>query len=152
MQVRILGRGSNVLVREEGLKGMVVHLDAPAFSSIKIEGRSVIAGGGALLGGVVTGTVHRGLAGLESLIGIPGTVGGALHGNAGTRGGSFGQWTIQTTVISAMGDVYQRQADEIEFGFHQSSVDELVILEAACQLEEDNPQELAKRMQKLWIL
>ncbi len=105
VRVRILGRGSNVLVREEGLKGMVVHLDAPAFSNIKIEGRSVIAGGGALPGGVVTGTVHRGLAGLESLIGIPGTVGGALHGNAGTRGGSFGQWTIQTTVISAMGDV-----------------------------------------------
>ena len=51
-----------------------------------------------MLGRVVTRTVHRGLTGLETLIGIPGTVGGALHGNAGTRGGSIGQWTIQATV------------------------------------------------------
>ena len=150
--VKMLGRGSNVLVREEGFKGMAVHLYAPAFCNIKIEGRSVIAGGGALLGRVVTSTVHNGLAGLETLIGIPGTVGGALHGNAGTRGGSFGQWTIQATVISTTGDVFQRQADELEFGYQQTSADDLVILEAACQLDEDNPQELAKRMQKQWII
>ncbi|MGD0382739.1 MAG: UDP-N-acetylmuramate dehydrogenase [Thermoguttaceae bacterium] len=152
VQARVLGRGSNILVRDEGFKGMVLHLYAPAFANIKIEGRSVIAGGGALLGRVVTGTVHRGLTGLETLIGIPGTVGGALHGNADTRGGSIGQWTIQATVISVTGDVLQRQADELEFGYQQSSLDDLVILEAACQLDEDNPQELAKRMQKQWIL
>jgi UDP-N-acetylmuramate dehydrogenase len=152
IQARVLGRGSNILVREEGFQGMVLHLYAPAFTSIKIEDRSVIAGGGALLGRVVTGTVHRGLAGLETLIGIPGTVGGALHGNAGTRGGSIGQWTINATVISVTGEVFQRQADELEFSYNESNVDELVILEAACRLDQDNPQDLAKRMQKQWIL
>ena len=152
VQARVLGRGSNILVREEGFKGLVIHLYAPVFANIRIEDRSVIAGGGALLGRVVTTTVHRGLAGLETLIGIPGTVGGALHGNAGTRGGSIGQWTIQATVVSVTGEVFQRQADELEFGYNQSSLDELVILEAACQLDSDNTQELAKRMQKQWIL
>lgn len=152
VQVRMLGRGSNILVRQEGVKGLVIHLYAPAFSNIKIEDHSVTAGGGALLGRVVTTTVHRGLAGLETMIGIPGTVGGALHGNAGTRGGSIGQWTIQATVISVTGEVFQRQADELEFGYNQSNLDELVILEAACRLDEDNPHELAKRMQKQWIL
>ena len=124
----------------------------PPFPISRSKAVRLIAGGGALLGRVVTGAVHRGLAGLETLIGIPGTVGGALHGNAGTRSGSIGQWTIQATVISVTGDVFQRQADELEFGYQQSSLDELVILEAACQLDEDNPQELAKRMQKHWIL
>ncbi len=152
VEVKMLGRGSNILVRDEGFKGMVVHLSAPAFCNIKIEGSSVIAGGGALLGRVVTSTVHRGLAGLEILIGIPGTVGGAVRGNANTRSGSIGQWTIQATVISSSGEVSQRQADELEFGFDQNNLDDLAILEASCQLEEDNPQELAKRMQKQWIL
>jgi UDP-N-acetylmuramate dehydrogenase len=152
VRMRVLGQGSNILVRDEGVKGMVVHLSAPALCNIKVEGHAVIAGGGALLGRVVTSTVHRGLAGLETLIGIPGTVGGALHGNANTRSGSIGQWTIQATIISASGDVLQRQADELDLSFSQSIPDELVILEASCQLEEDNPQELSKRMQKQWIL
>ena len=131
---------------------MVIHLSAPVFCEIRFEDRSLIAGGGALLGQVVTSSVNRGLAGLESLVGIPGSVGGALHGNAGTRSGGIGQWTIQATVVSAAGDVFQRQADELAFGYRQSNLDELVILEARCHLEEDNPRELAKRMQKYWIL
>jgi UDP-N-acetylmuramate dehydrogenase len=152
VRVRILGRGSNVLVRDEGVKGMIVHLSAPAFCGIRFEDRSVVTGGGALLGQVVTSAVNRGLSGLETLIGIPGSVGGALHGNAGTRTGGIGQWTIHATVISVAGDVFQRQADELAFGYRQSNLDELVILEARCQLEEENPSELAKRMQKHWIL
>lgn len=152
LKVRILGRGSNILVRDEGVKGMIIHLSAPAFCEIRFEGCAVISGGGALLGQVVTSSVNRGLAGLETLVGIPGSVGGALHGNAGTRSGGIGQWTIQATVVSVSGDVFQRQADELEFGYRQSNLDELVILDARCQLEEDNPQELAKRMQKHWIL
>jgi len=152
LQVRILGRGSNILVRDEGVKGMIVHLSAPAFCEIRFADRSVITGGGALLGQVVTSSVNRGLAGLETLVGIPGSVGGALHGNAGTRNGGIGQWTIQATVVSTVGEVSQRQADELAFGYRQSNLDELVILDASCQLEEDNPRELAKRMQKYWIL
>jgi UDP-N-acetylmuramate dehydrogenase len=152
VKVRILGRGSNILVRDEGVKGMIVHLSAPAFCEIRFEDRSLITGGGALLGQVVTSSVHHGLAGLETLVGIPGSVGGALHGNAGTSSGGIGQWTIQATVVSASGEVFQRQADELAFGYRQSNLDELVILDARCQLEEDNPRELAKRMQKHWIL
>ena len=152
VDMRLLGQGSNILVRDEGVPGMVIRLSAPAFSEIRVEGRSLMAGGGALLGRAVTTAVHRGLAGLEALIGIPGTVGGALHGNAGTHSGNIGQWTIEATVIAANGEVYQRSADELVFDYRQSSLDDLVILEASCQLEEDNPRELAQRMQKQWIV
>ncbi len=150
--VRLLGGGSNILVRDEGVPGMVVRLAAPAFGSIRVEGQSVIAGGGATLGHVITTAVHQGLAGLETLIGIPGTLGGALHGNAGTRGGDIGQWTSQATVISQTGELLQCGRDDLVFEYHQSSLDELVILEAEFQLEEDDPRELARRMQKHWIV
>jgi len=131
---------------------MVIHLSAPAFCDIRIEGRRLTVGGGALLGRVVTTSVHRGLAGLEMLIGIPGTVGGALHGNAGTHSGNIGQWTLEATVMAANGEIAQRGADELVFGYRQSSLDDLVILQASCELEEDDPRELAQRMQKQWII
>ena len=150
--VRLLGQGSNVLVRDEGVPGLVVHLSAPAFCGIRIEGRSLVAGGGALLGRVVTTAVHRGLAGLETLIGIPGTVGGALHGNAGANGGNIGQWTFQATVVTGTGEITERSDDDLTFDYRKSSLDELGIIEARCELEEDDPQQLARRMQKHWIV
>ena len=152
LPVRLLGRGSNVLVRDEGVPGMVLRLSAPAFGKIRLEDQSVIAGGGATLGRVITTAVHQGLAGLETLIGIPGTLGGALRGNAGTHGGDIGQWADQATVITHTGEVFQRGCDDMEFGYRQSNLDELVILEASFPLEEDDPQELARRMQKNWIV
>jgi UDP-N-acetylmuramate dehydrogenase len=150
--MRLLGQGSNVLVRDEGVAGMVIRLAAPAFCTIAVEGRTIVAGGGALLGRVVTTAVHRGLAGLETLIGIPGTVGGALHGNAGTQSGDIGQWTLQANVLTAAGELCRRGGDELSFAYRRSSLDDLAILEARCELQEDDPRQLAQRMQKHWII
>jgi len=152
VDVRLLGAGSNVLVRDEGVPGTVVRLVDPEFGRVKIDGRTVTAGGGAKLGRVVTTSVHRGLAGLEGLIGIPGTIGGALHGNAGAHGGDIGQWALEATVVTETGEVLTRQRDELVFDYRQSSLDALAILEARFQLDEDEPRELARRMQKNWIL
>lgn len=97
--VRVLGSGSNVLVRDDGVPGLVLRLAAPAFCDIRIDGDTIVAGGGAKLGRVVTSAVHHGLAGLESLVAIPGILGGALHGNAGGHGGDVGQWTVEVTLL-----------------------------------------------------
>ncbi len=150
--VRMLGSGSNVLVRDAGVQGMVIRLSEPAFAEIKIHRQTITAGGGARLGQVVTTATHEGLAGLETLVAIPGTMGGALHGNAGTHGGDVGQWTAQATVVSYTGEVFTREREEMAFGYRQSSLDELVILQAKLQLEEDDPQEISKRLQKQWIV
>jgi UDP-N-acetylmuramate dehydrogenase len=83
---------------------------------------------------------------------VPGTLGGALHGNAGTHGGDVGQWAVAATVVSINGEVHERGRDDLVFGYRESSLDELVILEASFQLEEDDPRELARRMQKQWIV
>ncbi len=152
IDVRLLGQGSNVLVRDEGIPGLVVKLSAAEFCKIEVAGRRIVAGGGAVLGRVVTTAVHRGLAGLETLIGIPGTLGGALHGNAGSHGGDVGQWASGATVVTTAGEVLHRGRDDLFFGYRESSLDDLVILEGSFQLEEDEPADLARRMQKQWIV
>jgi UDP-N-acetylmuramate dehydrogenase len=96
--------------------------------------------------------VGAGLAGLETLVGIPGTVGGALHGNSGTHGGDIGQWATRATVVTRSGELLQRERNDLVFAYRQSSLDELAILEADFELEEEDPTELTKRMQKQWIV
>ena len=75
LPVRVLGGGSKVLVRDEGVSGVVVSLSAAAFGQIRVAGSSIIAGGGAKLGHVISTAVREGLAGIEMLVGIPGTLG-----------------------------------------------------------------------------
>ena len=150
--IRLLGGGSNILVRDAGVRGVVMHLSNPAFSDVKIDGQTVTAGGGAKLGHVISTVVREGLGGLETLVGIPGTLGGALHGNAGGHGGDIGQWTSQATVMLRSGEIVVRRREELVFAYRQSSLDELVILDAQFRLESDDPEDLTKRMQKQWII
>ena len=150
--VRLLGGGSNLVIRDEGVDGLVIHLSAAAFAQVSIEGQHVTAGGAAKLSHVISASVAQGLAGLEQLVGIPGTVGGALHGNAGTSGGDIGQWTRSARVLTRSGELLTRQRDDLRFAYRQSSLDELVVLEASFALERDDPQLLTKRMQTLWIV
>lgn len=150
--LRLLGGGSNVLVREKRIEGVVVHLEQGEFVQVDTKNDSLWAGGGAKLGHVISTAVGAGLSGLEVLVGIPGTIGGALHSNAGTRGGDIGQWTVKAKVMTRSGNIIERQKNEMVFAYRQSSLDELVILQAEFRLEQANPDELTKRMQKQWII
>lgn len=152
LPVRLLGGGSNVLVRDEGVPGVVIRLAEPGFADIEFHDHRLVAGGGAKLGHVISAAVREGLAGLEALVGIPGTIGGALHGNAGSRGGDIGQWTRRATVMTAAGEIVERSREELVFAYRQSSLDELVILSAEFELDQEDPDELTKRMQKQWIV
>jgi UDP-N-acetylmuramate dehydrogenase len=152
LPVRVLGGGSNLLVRDEGVAGVVVRLTGSAFDRINTQSNYVAAGGGARLGHVISSAVRAGLGGFETLVGIPGTIGGALHGNSGSHGGDIGQWTCQADVMTRAGEIIHREREDLVFAYRQSSLDELLILHAKFQLEEDDPQELTKRMQKQWIV
>ncbi|WP_425615357.1 UDP-N-acetylmuramate dehydrogenase [Anatilimnocola sp. NA78] len=152
MPLRILGGGSNLLVRDEGVKGIVVHLTAAAFSNIAHSGKKITAGGGAKLGHVISTAVREGLAGLEMLAGIPGTLGGALHTNVGTHGGDIGQTVASATVLTSTGETLVRKRQDLRFGYRASSLDDLVILEAELELEPGDPAWLTKQMQQQWIL
>ncbi|MFO0870118.1 MAG: UDP-N-acetylmuramate dehydrogenase [Pirellulales bacterium] len=150
--VRLLGGGSNLLIRDEGVAGVVVRLAAGPFCAIEVRDNMVTCGGGARLGHVISASVGGGLGGLEQLAGIPGTVGGALHGNAGTEAGDIGQFTESATVMLRSGEILTRAREDLRFAYRASSLDELVILSARFQLERDNPEVLTKRLQKRWII
>jgi UDP-N-acetylmuramate dehydrogenase len=152
LHVRLLGGGSKVLVRDEGVSGMVISLANPAFANIATAGERVTLGAGAMLANAITMTVGAGLAGLETLVGIPGTVGGALHGNSGSHGGDIGQWASRATVMTRSGEIIDRERSDLVFAYRESSLDELVILSAEFELEKEDPLVVTKRMQKQWII
>ncbi len=149
---RVLGGGSNLLVRDEGVPGVVLRLSDPAFSRITVEGTIVTAGSGASLSHLISHSVKAGLAGLDTLVGIPGTVGGALHGNAGGKSGDIGQHVRSVRVVTITGDSFVREEDELEFAYRSSSLNELIILEAKFALHHEDPEEITRRMRKLWIM
>lgn len=151
LPLRVLGGGSNLLVREEGVKGVVLRLTGAAFAEIKVDGRRVRAGAGAALSSLISQSARHNLAGLETLVGIPGTVGGALRGNAGDRSGEIGQFVRRAEVMDERGDVHERDHDELRFAYRWSNLDEPVLLAAEFELETDDADTLVKRMRKAWI-
>src|ERR1700722_6870268 len=112
--VRVLGGGSNILVRDEGVSGAVLQLVDDSFAQI--------------------------------------TVGGALRGNAGGRSGDIGQFVESVTVMSAKGEISTRKGNDLWFGYRETNIDELLILEATFALQPGDTQEITRRMRKLWIM
>jgi UDP-N-acetylmuramate dehydrogenase len=150
--LRILGGGSNVLVRDEGVRGVVLRLDGDEFSRVRVQNHVVEAGAAALLSNTISHAVREGLAGLETLVGIPGSIGGALAMNAGGRAGDVGQFVLDVTVMDPNGRIETRGRDELSFAYRQSNLDDAVVLTGRFQLEPDDPEAIARRMRKLWIL
>src|SRR3954467_6883710 len=114
---KLLAGGSNVLVRDQGVAGLVIHLESPAFADVAIRGARVEAGAAVPLTALISQTARAGLAGLETPTGIPGTVGGPLRGNSGGRQGSIGQFVHRATVLDAAGEVQVRERDDLLFSY-----------------------------------
>jgi UDP-N-acetylmuramate dehydrogenase len=107
----VLGSGCNMLVRDEGVGGVVLRLSEPAFTQIAVEGNRVRSGCGGAVSALISQAARHGLAGLETLIGIPGTVGGALRTNAGDRGNDIGQFVRSVEVMDSQGNVLVSDRD-----------------------------------------
>jgi UDP-N-acetylenolpyruvoylglucosamine reductase len=109
----ILGRGSNLLVRDGGVRGVVICLSAAAFSGITVTGAQLHCGAGARLKHVAVAARRAGLAGLEFMEGIPGSVGGALRMNAG----AMGAWTFDVVAslryMDDAGEIHERPGREV---------------------------------------
>ena len=150
--IRLLGSGSNLLIRDEGVSGVVIRLTGDEFSYIEVEGTTVRSGAAALLSQLIASSVREGLSGLETLAGIPGTVGGALHGNSGGSSGDISQFVHSVTVLTAKGEQFTRTDDELTFGYRLSSINELAVLSAVFHLQQDDPDEIVRRMRKQWIM
>ncbi len=152
LTVRLLGAGSNVLVGDKGATGVVVHLSSSTFGNVTVADNQIVAGGGARLSHLVSTAAREGLAGFESLVGIPGTVGGALCNNTIGHGAAIGQWTVGVTAMTREGETVVLAGDELRFSYRDSNLDKHVILDATFQLESSDALKVTRQMQKLWIM
>jgi UDP-N-acetylmuramate dehydrogenase len=150
--VRMLGGGFNLLVKDDPIPGAVIRLTAPAFTGIECKGKRIVAGGGGQLFDLIALSVRQGLAGLETLVGLRGTVGGSVRCNVGDRNGEIGQTVQRVTVLTDANTIQSRNRDELTFTEHQSDLDEPVILSVEFELDSDAPAAILKRMRKAWIL
>ena len=150
--VRLLGGGSNILVGDDGFPGMVIHLESPAFSDVTIDGGRVTAGAAVPLTALISQTARAGLAGLEVLTGIPGTVGGSLRGNSGGRQGSIGSLVESVTVVGETGEPVVREREDLRFDYRKSDLDEPLITSAEFALEVEDPEAVVRRMRRIWII
>jgi UDP-N-acetylmuramate dehydrogenase len=151
LPLRVLGGGGNVLARDEGVRGVVVRMAAPAFTVVTTDGKHVRAGAGATLAAVIAQAARSGLAGLETLVGIPGTVGGALRHNTSDRSVEIGQFVSRIEVLDAAGRLQVREGEELRFAYGSCNLDDPVLVAAQFELEPDQADAISKRMRKSWI-
>ncbi len=151
----IIGRGTNILVADEGIRGLVIENGGQEISFEDAGGPDAVlyAESGVLLWDLAHESARRGLGGLEWAVGIPGSVGGAVVGNAGAYGWYVGDVMRKATVLTADGTVRELSAAEMGFGYRTSRFkgqvgqgEQEVILSAEFVLHPEPAQALAEKM------
>lgn len=117
----VLGNGSNVLVSDEGYRGVVLQIGR-AMNRVLVEGNCIIAQAGALMSQVAKVAMENGLTGMEFMSGIPGTVGGGVVMNAGAYGGEMSQIVTKVTVVNSEGEILELGNETMEFGYRYSTI------------------------------
>ncbi|SFJ04518.1 UDP-N-acetylmuramate dehydrogenase [Thermoflavimicrobium dichotomicum] len=147
---RAIGRGSNLLVRDGGIRGAVIKLDE-GFDYLHIEGTRVVAGGGYSTILLATKTAKQGLSGLEFAGGIPGNVGGAVYMNAGAHGSEISRVLVSAEVLLETGEWVTLSNEELKFRYRTSILqNELrgIVTEATFQLEKGDEQEIVAALSR----
>ena len=133
VSVFVLGWGSNVLFPDEGLRGCVIRLRGH-FERIQIKGTEVTVGAGVHLPKLARACARENLVGAEALAGVPGSVGGALMTNAGTKRGSIGDVLVEVEVLNSDGLVKTIPKDDIDLRYRWTSLSGYLIIAARLQL------------------
>jgi UDP-N-acetylmuramate dehydrogenase len=150
--LRMLGGGFNLLVRDDPVPGVVMRLTGPEFSTIQTQGKTIRAAGGAQLFELIAASVKAGLSGLETLVGIRGTVGGSIRCNVGDRSGEIAASVRRVCVLNEDASEAVRTRDELTFGQNRSDIEEPVILWVEFQLVAEAPSAIMKRMRRAWVV
>lgn len=148
--LHVLGLGSNLLVSDDGLKGVACKL-AEKFSQITVEGSTIVAQAGASNEAIAKAALDASLAGYEFASGIPGSVGGAAIMNAGAYNGEFKDVAVNVKCITPAGELVEVSAQEANWSYrHSMMMDEgYLVVEATLQLTPDNADEIKARMDDL---
>lgn len=146
---RVIGRGSNLLIPDEGLKGAVIKL-SEGVSNLEINGDEIKVGGGYPLIKLATVITKEGLSGLEFAGGIPASVGGAVYMNAGAHGSDISQILKKAHILFEDGTFVWLTRAEMEFSYRTSILQRKkgICVEAVFQLERKNKEEIVEQMKR----
>lgn len=146
----IIGNGSNLLVSDLGISGVVIEIGKQA-SEVRVEDTIIHAEAGAMLSKVAHEAAAAGLTGMEFASGIPGTIGGAVFMNAGAYDGEMSQIIREVTVLTQDGTQKTLSAEELELGYRHSCVEEngYIVISAVLSLQKGNPEEIFSYMEEL---
>ncbi len=146
MPVTVLGACSNVIIRDGGIAGTVIRL-ARGFADITVQGNSLIVGAAALDITVAEHAAAAGLAGLEFLAGIPGSIGGAVRMNAGAYGSDINAVLEWADILTAEGDLHRLSHDELGFAYRHSELPEgSTVIRASLRGTPDNADAIRSRI------
>ena len=150
LRVSVIGVGSNLLVRDGGIPGIVVRLSS-AFGKIETDGLRVRAGAAALDGAVARAAADAGIAGLEFLRGVPGTIGGALKMNAGCYGSEIRDVFVEATGIDGKGNKIKLSSAEMGFEYRKArgAAEDVIFVDAVFEGRKDDPAAIRQRMEEL---
>lgn len=145
--VSIIGNGSNLLVGDEGIRGLVLAISKSA-DSIEVHGNCVMAGAGALLSKIAAEAARNSLTGLEFAAGIPGTLGGAVVMNAGAYGGEIKDVIATVRVLAPNGEVLTLTKDELDLSYRHSCIPEkeYIVLDAVLELRQGEENQIREAM------
>lgn len=153
--VTMMGRGSNLLIRDGGIRGVVLCLNHPSFCAIAVSGHRLTCGAGARLKAVANEARRHGVAGLEFLEGIPGSVGGALRMNAGAMGAAMFERVRSMRFMDRQGGTHERAVTDIPTAYRSCPLLKThFALSAVLEGTPDTPEAIQERMtafsQKRW--
>jgi UDP-N-acetylmuramate dehydrogenase len=149
IRVNVIGVGSNLLIRDGGIPGVVVRLPG-SFGKVTVDGTRITAGAAALDASVAKLAADAGIAGLEFLRGVPGTVGGALKMNAGAYGREIKDIFVEAVAIDGRGDRHVLKAGDMNFVYRKSQLPEdFIFVSATFEGSRDDPAAVRARMDKL---
>lgn len=145
----IMGNGSNLLVRDGGIRGLVIKFCK--LNKVRVEGNRIIAQSGVLLSKVSNVAARNNLQGFEFASGIPGSIGGALTMNAGAYNGEVSQVVESAVVLGKHGQILNLSKEELELGYRASSIlkNGYVVLEAVLKLKVGDSKSIYNRIKEL---
>jgi UDP-N-acetylmuramate dehydrogenase len=144
----VLGNGSNLLISDSGLSGVVLILSE--LNQVEIEGRQIIAQAGVKVPKLINQAAKEGLSGLEALAGLPASLGGAIVSNAGANGVWISDLLLVVRVLTQQGQIKTFEQDNLDFSYRTSSgiADNNIIIEAILEFDQARPSLVQDRIQK----
>ena len=145
--VTLVGNGSNLLVRDKGIRGLVIKLGS-MLRDIKVSGNVLTFGSGVSLAQASRKAAELGLSGMEFAVGIPGSIGGAVYMNAGAYDGEMSKVVKSVRVMDAAGEVSELSAGELDFGYRHSALQGSgkIVTSVAVELSAGDKQAIAEKM------